>query len=85
MAIANHVLNMGRRVNIDMERGAVVGTRKLRDSGNSTVLTIPPEILDVADLEAGDEITLTADMESGKITIVKKESEESNDAEDSSE
>lgn len=75
MAVAKSVLDMGRRVNIDIENGVVTGERKLRDSGNSTVLTIPPEILDVADLEAGDEIEIQADMQSGEITIRKKEDE----------
>lgn len=84
MAVANHVLDMGRRVNIDMEKGQVIGERKLRDSGNSTVLTIPPEILDVADLEAGDEIEITADMGTGKIEIVKKTGGDETESEDDS-
>ena len=63
---------MGRRVNIDMDAGEVVATRSLRTSGNSTVITIPPEVLDVADLAAGDDVTITADMSSGEILIVKK-------------
>ncbi len=47
-------------------------TRKLRRSGNSTVLTIPTEILETADLEADDEIEFALDNE-GRIVLSKTE------------
>lgn len=43
-------------------------TRKLRRSGNSTVLSIPPEILDAADLEASDEVAFAID-EDGNVVL----------------
>lgn len=71
MSTATEVLGMRDRARVDAERGVVVAERKIRSSGNSTVLTIPPQILDVADLEAGDGVEITADMDSGEIRLTK--------------
>lgn len=64
---------MGRRVSIDLDNQEVIAIRSLRSSGNSKVITIPPEVLDVAKLESGDEVVITADMTTGQITIGKSE------------
>lgn len=41
----------------DNTENPVLLTRKLHPSGNSTVLVIPPEILDAAELGAGDVVS----------------------------
>ncbi|MGC9400634.1 MAG: AbrB/MazE/SpoVT family DNA-binding domain-containing protein [Anaerolineae bacterium] len=43
--------------------------RKLFRSGNSTVVSLPGEVLEVLDLDAGDEVSVTADPEGGRIVI----------------
>lgn len=48
---------------------AVAEERKLRKSGNSTVLSMPPNILQEVRLEPGDKVELVADRDEGTITI----------------
>ena len=36
-----------------------MGTRPLRDSGGSVVVTIPPDGLEMADMERGDDVVLS--------------------------
>lgn len=55
------------------DRWAVTAERKLRKSGNSTVLSMPPEVLQEIRLEAGDDVELVADRDEGTITIRKAE------------
>ena len=47
--------------------------RELRKSGNSTVVTLPPELLTTADLELGDTVRLAASKAS--ITMRKTSSD----------
>jgi len=61
--------DMGHRVQFNPEEKTVTGARTLRISGGSTVLTIPPEMLDVLDWEDGDDLTLKADYEEGSLVI----------------
>ena len=42
---------------------------RLVRQGNSTGLTLPREVLDTAGLDRGDAVTLTADRETGTITV----------------
>jgi putative addiction module antidote len=44
--------------------------RKVFRSGNSTVVSIPPEVLEVMGLQPGDEVTVTADLDRHQIVIV---------------
>lgn len=60
---------MSNRVSIDPEEGTVTGIRKLHDSGNSTVLTIPQEVLDAVGMESGDQVTITAEVQGDTITV----------------
>lgn len=76
MSTVQHQLNMGNRVSVDPEAGTITASRILRQSGNSTVLTIPPQLLDGAGLEAGDSVKLVADMETGELTISEFEESE---------
>lgn len=61
--------DMGYRVQFHPDDNIVAGVRTLRDSGGSTVLTIPPEILDVLEWDDGDDLRLEADYEDGNITV----------------
>ena len=54
---------------IDTENGEASDSRKLRESGNSVVVTLPPEILETAGLETGDTVQVAAAFEGGKITV----------------
>ena len=44
-------------------------TRKLFHSGNSTVVTLPADVLKALDLKEGDEVTLEVNVERGEIVI----------------
>ena len=48
---------------------AVPEERKLRKSGNSTVLSMPPNILQEVRLAVGDDVELVANRDEGTITI----------------
>jgi putative addiction module antidote len=39
-------------------------------SGNSAVVSIPPEVLEVMGLKTGDEVTVTADLDRQQIIII---------------
>lgn len=43
--------------------------RKIFRSGNSTVVSLPPEVLERLDLEPGDEVNVVADPERGRIVV----------------
>lgn len=60
---------MSNGVSIDPDEGTVTGIRKLHDSGNSTVLTIPQEVLDAVGMESGDQVSITAKVQGDTITI----------------
>ncbi len=47
--------------------------RKIFRSGNSTVVSIPPDVLDILDLEPGDEVNVAADPERGRIVVTPTE------------
>lgn len=57
-----------------MAENTVVVTRRLFSSGNSTVLTIPPDILEDAGFEQGDKLSFEVNGSGG---IVLREAEES--------
>ncbi len=61
-------------VSIDGENQEVRGANHLRQSGNSTVVTIPPAILEAAGFEQGDKVSVTAQMDStGRIVLSEAE------------
>lgn len=67
---------MGRKVEIDRENQMIRGTRTLRESGSSSVVTIPNEIIQAVGFENGDDIELEADMFGDEIRLRKVESDE---------
>jgi antitoxin component of MazEF toxin-antitoxin module len=62
---------------IDADSNELIDFRKLRQSGDSVVVTIPPEILENTDLELGQNLTVALDLESQNVEIraVKPEDE----------
>jgi putative addiction module antidote len=43
--------------------------RKIFRTGNSTVVSVPPEVLELLDLEPGDEVNVVADPEHRRIVV----------------
>lgn len=66
-------------VEIDPDSQTARGERMLRESGNSVVLTIPPQILQQAGLSAGDEVEIVSELGSGVLTITELADEGSED------
>jgi len=62
-------------VQLNPSKQEVKASRELRESGSSTVLTIPPSVLDSLDLESGDTIEVTADWGTREITLKPDSSE----------
>jgi len=60
---------MAERVEFDAEDRVAYTRRQIGKSGNSLVIRIPPQILEVADLEHGNQVKLVADMDEETITI----------------
>lgn len=58
-----------RKVEIDGENQEVRAKRALRQSGGSTVVTIPPEMVDLLDIELGDDVELEAKMFGDEIRL----------------
>lgn len=56
-------------VEIDPAEKTARGERQLRESGNSVVLTVPPQILQQAGMQSGDDVELVAKLGSGEITL----------------
>lgn len=66
---------MSERVEIDAEEGVATTTRQIGKSGNSFVVRIPPQLLQMASMEKGDRVTLTAQMGDECITLEKLDAE----------
>jgi len=60
-------------VDIDPEKDEASATRRLRKSGNSTVVSLPPELLRKAGFEEGDEIEVAAGFDGGEIELRKSD------------
>lgn len=60
---------MGKDVEIDQDSQTITAIRQLRKSGGSTVVTIPPEMLDLTELEAGDGAELKAEFFGDEIRL----------------
>lgn len=63
---------MSMSTDMDSGQNTVSLTRKLRRSGNSTVLTIPSEILEEADLDREDKLGFSVDGD-GQVTLTKSD------------
>jgi len=60
-------------VEIDPATETARAERPLRSSGNSVVLTIPPQILQQADLCCGDVVELEAKLGDGEIILTEQD------------
>lgn len=60
---------MSMSVDINPQTKTVTATRSLRASGSSTVLTIPPEVLQSLGWDEGEELRLVADWGDEEITL----------------
>lgn len=58
-------------VTIDPDDRTVTATRSLRSAGASLTLTVPPQILQVLRAGEGDDIQLTAHMDSAELVCTK--------------
>ncbi|MFW6115738.1 MAG: AbrB/MazE/SpoVT family DNA-binding domain-containing protein [Chloroflexota bacterium] len=56
--------------------------RKIFRSGNSTVVSIPPEVLELLDLDPGDEVNVAADPERRRIVVTPTEAASVGEARD---
>lgn len=68
---------MSNGVSVDTEEGVVRGTRKLRKSGDSYVVTIPAQVLETAEFEPGQMLSVAAPFEGGEIAITPTEENDS--------
>jgi antitoxin component of MazEF toxin-antitoxin module len=66
---------MSERVDIDAEEGVATTTRQIGKSGNSFVVRIPPQLLQMASMEKGDRVKLTAQMGGECISLEKFDTE----------
>jgi len=60
-----------RRVSYDPDLNTFSATRRLRTSGNSKIITVPPQIAEAVKFEADDQIELIADIDDGEIVLRK--------------
>lgn len=60
---------MSTNVQIDRENLTATADRSLRASGNSTVVSIPPQLLQAAGIEEDGDVIVRADMKNGTIRI----------------
>lgn len=67
---------MHMSVEIDTDAGEVRKTGRLRRSGDSTVLTIPPEVLEQAGAGEGDRVTIAVPFGSSTIEVRRQQEAE---------
>ena len=68
--------DVSRRVTFDRDEGVMRAIRTVRESGNSTIVTLPPQILEGANFEVGDDVDIEVDIDSGEITLNRHEPDE---------
>jgi len=54
---------------IDADSNELIDLRKLRRSGDSVVVTIPPEILENSEMELGENLTVALDLETQNVEL----------------
>jgi len=60
---------MTTSIDINTTQQTITARRSLRASGSSTVLTVPPEILQSLDWQQGDTVEIQADWDAGEVTL----------------
>jgi hypothetical protein len=66
---------MSTKVQIDRESLSASTERALRDSGNSKVVSLPPQLLQAAGFDEDEDVIVRADMETGTIRIEQMDSD----------
>lgn len=69
MGATQALTHMSNGVDVDPETNTIRGERKLRESGNSVVLTIPREILSAVGFTPDDRVEISAEMGGDEIVI----------------
>jgi antitoxin component of MazEF toxin-antitoxin module len=67
---------MSNGVSVDPEEGVVKGTRKLRKSGDSIVVTLPAQVVETAEFEIGEMLTVAASFEGDEIAVTSASEED---------
>lgn len=67
---------MGMPVKVDAEEGEISAVRTLRKSGNSVVVSVPPEVLEQAGMGRGDTVSIVAAFGGEEITVRKGDSDD---------
>jgi antitoxin component of MazEF toxin-antitoxin module len=62
---------MGNGVDVDPDENVMRASRKLRQSGGSLVVSLPPEMLQSVGFEEGDELVLEAEWAGDTICLRK--------------
>ena len=60
------------RLTIDTDENEIRATRTVFKSGNSVLVTLPPEVCQLAGLEADDDVTLSIGFDESVIHIEKE-------------
>jgi hypothetical protein len=60
---------VARGAKFDAESLTFTAERKLRESGNSIIITVPPDMADAIDVEADDRLKMVASIEDGEIVL----------------
>ena len=71
MSQAISTVNMDDRVRVDAETNTVWSNRTLRESGGSVVVTLPRQVVEAAQLDIGEQVTIAAHLSDGEIRISK--------------
>lgn len=69
MATVEALRVMGNGVDVDPEEGVLRATRKLRSSGGSIVVSIPPQMLQAVSFEEDDDILLRCEWDGDEICL----------------
>lgn len=60
---------MSNGVDVDRETNTIFGYRKLRESGDSLVVTIPREVVAAAGLDVDEFVSISANMDDNQVII----------------
>jgi len=69
MATKTETLRVTRGADFDAESLTFTAERKLRESGNSIIITVPPDMADAIGAEADDHLEMVASIEDGEIVL----------------
>ncbi|WBE14038.1 MazE superfamily protein [Saline Natrinema sp. J7-1 virus 1] len=67
---------MQMALDIDPNESTVKAQRAIRSSGNSNILSIPPQMMQLMDWEEDDELEMVGNWEEGEITLRKAGTDE---------